>query len=152
MLSFNNTSLPPLDYEPGVKPTAAEVRTTLSTSASLSGNVAVVGPDGGPFTIVFGNKLASQAVPQIQTEVLPPTAADEIQRMTFTGTTITGGQFRLAIWWSHDVPTPPLTIQYPAPFDATTLAQNIEDALNASFGPGSFTVTPISTAATQPQL
>ena len=135
VLTYKNVALPPIDYEPGVKPSPGEVSAALNTLSELGGNVSVIGPDGGPFTIVLGNALAGQTVAQIRAEVLPPTPTNEVQRLTFTGTTITGGQFRLSVAGTN-VPTPPTPIQYPTSPDPNAACENIQDALNAAFGGG----------------
>ena len=46
--------------------TAAAVETNLETIGALIGNVTVIGANGGPFTIVFGNALAGTNVSQLE--------------------------------------------------------------------------------------
>ena len=60
-LSFNGQSVAAgseLIYSGPAVPTPADVEASLNTIPALSGNVAVIGANGGPYTIIFRNALA----------------------------------------------------------------------------------------------
>jgi len=48
---------------------ATAIQTNLSTIPALNGNIAVGGPNGGPYTITFNNQLAAADVPLIDVAV-----------------------------------------------------------------------------------
>ena len=50
---------------PGSSPTAAQVAISLNAIPALSGNITVLGADGGPFTVVFNGALAGVQVPAL---------------------------------------------------------------------------------------
>src|SRR5207248_1684833 len=112
-----------------------DVLTYLNGISTLSGNVRVVGPPSGPFTIIFGGTLANQIIAPLIPTVSLPTARNEVQQLNFSTLptqTITGGQFRL----TFDGVTFPSAaaaqfINYPTtnPFDPNELAGNIQGAL-----------------------
>jgi autotransporter-associated beta strand protein/VCBS repeat-containing protein len=126
-------------------PTAAEVLAHLNTIPELSGNVGVFGANGGPFSVVLGNKLAGQLVESIQTRTEFPAGRTEVQQLAFNGN-ISGGTF--TVTFGGNLVTSP--IPYPSPFNANLLAQNIETALESILGgdptpgpAGHVAVTPI---------
>jgi len=58
-LSYNGVDgTTPLTFDPGVAPTAAQVRAHLNSIPQLANNTNVVGVDGGPFTVGFQGNLA----------------------------------------------------------------------------------------------
>lgn len=90
-----------LNFTTGSSPTAAQVQTNLGTIGGLSGNVTVIGPATGPFSIIFNNNLAGANVSQLTAAVAGGTTATpattsngigtETQQITFT-TIPTAGQ------------------------------------------------------------
>ena len=125
---MNATS--PLTVVPGVSPTAAQVEANLNTIAALAGNVMVLGPDGGPFNILFGNALAATNVSQIVAD------SSEVQQLTFGGTIDAGGTFTLT--FGSNLSTAPIT------YDTSNSAANvtgIQNALNVILGAGNTVVS-----------
>jgi len=125
--------------------TASVVQANLNTIPALNGNVTVIGPDGGPFDIVFRNALASVNVSQLDatpsgsgTTAAVATTADgsgagEVQKLEFDPS-VTGGSF--TITYGTNLTTGDID------WSATpgTLAGNIQTALDAIFGAGNTVV------------
>ena len=117
-LSYNGVNLSsPLTVVPGVSPTAAQVEANLNTIAALAGNVMVLGSDGGPFNILFGNSLAATNVSQIVAD------SSEVQQLTFGGTIDAGGTFTLT--FGSNLSTAPIT------YDTSNSAANVTSIQNA---------------------
>ncbi|MCY2989559.1 MAG: hypothetical protein NTY19_17040 [Planctomycetota bacterium] len=86
-LSYNNVSgtvATTLTYTPGLSPTAAQVRTHLNSIPELQNNVSVVGSNGGPFTVVFGNALANAAVSLLKQTTTGGATAEIVNSTLFT--------------------------------------------------------------------
>ena len=139
-----------LAFAANTTPTAAQVLASLNAIPSLTGNVAVIGPDGGgvaaPFTVVFLNNLASRNIPAAALTTAGGTAAwtpvsagfgNEIQVVTnVAGVTSFTYQF-------EGFTTPSIAVGG----SAAITARNFQNALDAlpSVGAGNSIVTPIST-------
>src|SRR5262249_51874005 len=121
-LTYNNFTTSTLTYSNGTvpvgsakSPTAAQVKTALTTPnatsplfAVASGlpTVAVFGPAGGPFSIIFTNKLAQTDV----SNIVPTVRGNETQRLTITQAS--SGTFRLV--FGGNLKSPDIT--YPSSF------------------------------------
>ncbi|MCY2989590.1 MAG: Ig-like domain-containing protein, partial [Planctomycetota bacterium] len=127
-------------YVTGIAPTAEQVLAHLNSIAALNGNVDVVGPIGGPFTLVFGNALTGSYVPLVgATASNAPTATvatsvdggglNEVQRLTFAPT-VNGGGFTLTYGGNLT------TVSIPWNITPATLVTSIQNALNTVFGAG----------------
>ena len=143
-LSYNGvagSAATALSYVPGSSPSYAQVLTQLATIPALNGNIGVVGPNGGPFLLVFLNNLAT-------TSILSPSA--------FSYSTA-GGNATAAVSLYNDPPSATAGnfglsfngyysqgIVYSTNF--STQAANIQAGLNAdeSVGAGNAIVTPIT--------
>src|SRR5262245_44750538 len=71
-LSYNGvigTDVTKLTIRAGTSPTEADVKNHLASIAALAGNIEVMGPVGGPFTIKFINSLNGANASQIQASV-----------------------------------------------------------------------------------
>src|SRR5262249_6115784 len=145
-LNGQTSTAAPLTFFPGQSPTAVQVQQYLQGIPALTGNVAVVGPTGGPFTIAFGTARNKQVRWTLRVTANLPAIRNEVQQLNFTGTTITGGSFRLQ-FAGNQFPTGTQSIPYIDPnsnqFDPVTLAQRIQGAFDIQLGLGQVTVTPV---------
>src|SRR5439155_24358343 len=77
-------------------PSAADTEANLATIPGLAGNVKVLGPNGGPFRILFTNGLAGELAPVMTTsvsggataavanDVFAQVSNNEVQRLSFS--------------------------------------------------------------------
>ena len=125
---------------------AADVEASLNTISVLTGNVKVIGHDGGPFLIVFSENLAGRAVPLLDTVVaggatasveqdtLAAVSSNEVQKLTFgatSGTIINAGTATFTLSLPIGQTGSSLTTQ-PIAYtnDPVALAANMQYALN----------------------
>ncbi|MCY2986729.1 MAG: M36 family metallopeptidase [Planctomycetota bacterium] len=143
-LTYNGVAATSTLSAPYTGLTVAQVAAHLNTIPALNGNVAVLGSNGGPFSLVFLNALAGANVSPLGTVLGAGTTAvvstttdggsrHERQQLTFGGT-IASGSFTLtyganlttgSIAWSA---TP------------STLVNNIQAKLDGIFGAGNTVV------------